>query len=48
MNKAMTINELIASIYGDNYLHIDTVQSNGIDCDCNIHQTMDMIWEYAQ
>lgn len=44
----MTVNELITRIYSDNYVHIDAVESNGIDCDCNIHQTMNIIWGYVK
>lgn len=43
-----TIAELIQAIYEDNYSHIE-FESNmgGEDCDCNIHQTLNLIANYA-
>jgi len=43
-----TINELINEIYEDNYSHLDFEENMGGEpCDCNVHQTLNMIAKYA-
>lgn len=45
--KPYTIDELITLIYEDNYSHIEFMENmNGGDCDCNIHQSMELIIKY--
>jgi hypothetical protein len=45
--KPYSIDELITAIYEDNYSHIEFIENmNGGDCDCNIHNTMNLIQEY--
>jgi hypothetical protein len=45
--KPYTIDELVTLIYEDNYSHIDFMENmNGGDCDCNIHQAMELIIKY--
>jgi len=43
------VNNLIKAIYEDNYSHIEFIfNMNGGDCDCNIHQAMDLINQYMK
>lgn len=43
-----TIAELIQAIYDDNYSHLEFMENmGGGDCDCNIHQTLWLIAQYA-
>lgn len=45
--KPYTIDELVTTIYEDNYSHFDFMDNmNGGDCDCNLHATMDIIMQY--
>ena len=45
--KPYTIDELVTSIYEDNYSHIELMENmNGGDCDCNIHAAMNLILKY--
>ena len=45
--KPYTISELVMEIYEDNYSHIEFIENmNGGDCDCNIHNAMNLIQEY--
>ena len=45
--KPYTIDELVTEIYEDNYSHFDFMDNmNGGDCDCNLHQAMDLIMKY--
>ena len=45
--KPYTIDELVTAIYEDNYSHIEFMENmNGGDCDCNIHQAMNLIESY--
>jgi hypothetical protein len=47
IDKPYTIDELITNIYEDNYSHIEFMENmNGGDCDCNIHNAMNLIEEY--
>ncbi len=47
VNKPYTVDELITTIYEDNYSHIEFIYNmNGGDCDCNIHNAMNLIQEY--
>lgn len=42
-----TVDELINNIYEANYSHFDFIENmNGGDCDCNLHQAMNLIQEY--
>jgi hypothetical protein len=43
--KPYTINELVMSIYEDNLSHFDD-RDTGDDCDCNIHNTLRVIFQY--
>ena len=45
--KPYTIDELVTSIYEENLSHIEFMENmNGGECDCNIHTTMDTIYNY--
>lgn len=45
--KPYSIDELVTAIYEDNYSHIEFVENmNGGDCDCNIHQAINLIVKY--
>ena len=45
----MTVDELINQIYEDNYSHFDFMDNmNGGDCDCNLHQTINVIAMYQE
>jgi hypothetical protein len=44
----MTVDELINSIYEDNYSHFDFMDNmNGGECDCTLHQCMWLIQTHA-
>ena len=44
----MTVIQLMSDIYEDHWSHIDFMDNmNGGDCDCNIHQALYFIGEYA-
>lgn len=44
----MTVDQLIADIYEDNWSHIDFIENmNSGECDCLIHNTLNLIAEYA-
>ena len=45
--KPYTIDELVTTIYEDNYSHIEFMENmNGGDCDCHIHTAMNLIMKY--
>lgn len=45
--KPYTIDELVTTIYEDNYSHFDFMENmNGGDCDCALHMTMNIIMKY--
>ena len=45
----MTVDELVNTIYEDNFSHFDFMDNmNGGDCDCNLHMVMDTISEYSK
>ena len=45
--KPYTIDELVTTIYEDNYSHIDFMDNmGGEDCDCHIHTTLNTILKY--
>ena len=47
IDKPYTIDELITNIYEDNFSHLEFMDNmNGGDCDCNIHQAMNLIESY--
>ena len=47
--KPYTIDELVTTIYEDNFSHFDFMDNmNGGDCDCNLHLTMDVIAAYQE
>jgi hypothetical protein len=46
INKPHTINELIQTIYDENFSHLDFMDNMGGDCDCNIHTTLNTILQY--
>lgn len=44
----MNVLDLIEKIYEDNFSHIDFMENmNGGDCDCNIHQALNLIVNYS-
>lgn len=45
--KPYTIDELLTTIYEDNFSHFDFIENmNGGDCDCNLHTAMELIVKY--
>lgn len=46
MSKA--VKEVISQLYEDNYSHFDFMDNMGGDCDCNLHQTMGVLFGYIQ
>jgi hypothetical protein len=47
--KPYTIDELLTAIYEDNYSHIEFMENmNGGDCDCTVHNTLNMIVAYEE
>jgi hypothetical protein len=45
--KPYTIDELVTTIYEDNFSHFDFIENmNGGDCDCNLHNAMTTIVKY--
>jgi hypothetical protein len=45
--KPYTISEIVTRIYEDNYSHFDFMDNmNGGDCDCNLHNAMNIIEQY--
>ena len=45
--KPYTIDELVTSIYEDNYSHFDFIENmNGGECDCVLHQCMWLIMQH--
>jgi hypothetical protein len=45
--KPYTIDELVTTIYEDNFSHFDFMENmNGGDCDCDLHLTMQTIMRY--
>ena len=46
-NKLETIDELVREIYEENFSHFEFMENmNGGDCDCNLHNVMNLISEY--
>ena len=44
-----TIKELIEAIYENNYSHIEFMENmGGGDCDCHIHQGLNLIAQYQE
>ena len=44
----MSVIQLMSDIYEDHWSHIDFMDNmNGGDCDCNIHNALYFIGEYA-
>ena len=44
----MTVDELMRKIYDDNFSHFDFMDNmNGGDCDCKLHNAMDLMYEYG-
>jgi hypothetical protein len=49
MSRPYTVDELITAIYEDNYSHVDFMENmNGGDCDCNIHNAINLIGTYLE
>ena len=45
--KPYTIDELVTTIYEENFSHLDFMDNMGSgDCDCKIHMTLNTIMEY--
>ena len=46
--KLYSIDELITTIYEDNYSHIDFMENmNGGDCDCALHSFFQIVQAYT-
>jgi len=46
-HKPYTIDELLTTIYEDNFSHFDFMDNmNGGECDCNLHTAMELIVKY--
>ena len=44
----MSVDRLLSDIYEDHWSHIDFIDNmNGGDCDCNIHNALNLIADYA-
>ena len=44
----MSVIQLMSDIYEDNWSHIDFIENmNGGDCDCKLHNAMDLMYEYG-
>ena len=46
MTKTEIFNEVINTIYEDNFGHVDFMDNMGGDCDCNIHNVLNFLHEY--
>ena len=46
MTKTEMLDQVIQTIYEDNYSHIDFMDNMGGDCDCNIHTVLTLLHEY--
>ena len=46
MTKTEVFNEVINTIYEDNFGHVDFMDNMGGDCDCNIHNVLNFLHEY--
>ena len=47
MTKTEVFNEVINTIYQDNFGHVDFMDNmGGEDCDCSVHITLNTILEY--
>jgi hypothetical protein len=46
MTKTEVFNEVINTIYQDNFGHVDFMDNMGGDCDCNIHNVLNYLHEY--
>lgn len=47
IKRDSTIGEFLATVYEDNYSHIDFMENmGGGDCDCNIHKCVNFIFDY--
>jgi uncharacterized Fe-S center protein len=44
--KPYTIDELVTTIYEENFSHLDFMDNMGGDCDCQIHSTLNTILRY--
>jgi uncharacterized Fe-S center protein len=44
--RAITVGTLVNEIYEDNFSHLDFMDNMGGDCDCNIHNALNLILEY--
>jgi len=46
INKPYTVDELVTKLYEDNESHFEFMfNMGGGDCDCNLHLTMDTIFD---
>ena len=43
MTKTEIFNEVINTIYEDNFGHVDFMDNMGGDCDCNIHNVLNFL-----
>jgi hypothetical protein len=47
-HKSYTVDELMQKIYDENFSHFDFMDNmNGGECDCNLHNAMDLMYEYG-
>jgi hypothetical protein len=49
MKVTATINDLMREIHEDNFSHFEFMENmNGGDCDCSLHNTMNLIFSYIK
>ena len=46
MTKIEVFNEVINTIYEDNFGHVDFMDNMGGDCDCIIHNVLNYLHDY--
>ena len=45
---SMTVDELMRKVYDEHFSHFDFMDNmNGGDCDCKLHNAMDLMYEYG-
>lgn len=46
MTQTEIFNQVIQTIYDENFSHVDFMDNMGGDCDCVIHTTLQFLHEY--
>jgi UDP-N-acetylglucosamine enolpyruvyl transferase len=46
MTNREMFDKVINTIYEDNFGHVDFMDNMGGDCDCNIHNVLNFLFEY--